>query len=74
MANKLTVLASVVAASSAMLSLSASAAESTLDKVLSQGFITCGVSTGLPGFLTQMQKGNGKGSTLNIAKQWQQRF
>lgn len=38
MANKLTVLASVVAASSAMLSLSASAAESTLDKVLSQGF------------------------------------
>lgn len=50
MANKLTVLASVVAASSAMLSLSASAAESTLDKVLSQGFITCGVSTGLPGF------------------------
>lgn len=46
MANKLTVLASVVAASSAMLSLSASAAESTLDKVLSQGFITCGVSTG----------------------------
>lgn len=39
MANKLTVLASVVAASSAMLSLSASAAESTLDKVLSQGFI-----------------------------------
>lgn len=60
MANKLTVLASVVAASSAMLSLSASAAESTLDKVLSQGFITCGVSTGLPGFLTQMQRGMGR--------------
>ncbi len=60
MANKLTVLASVIAASSAMLSLSASAAESTLDKVLSLGFITCGVSTGLPVFLTQMQRGNRK--------------
>ncbi len=61
MANKLTVLASVVAASSAMLSLSASAAESTLDKVLSQGFITCGVSTGLPGFSNPNAKGEWEG-------------
>ncbi|NCO47316.1 MAG: amino acid ABC transporter substrate-binding protein, partial [Vibrio sp.] len=43
MANKLTVLASVVAASTAMMATTASAADSTLDKVLSQGFITCGV-------------------------------
>ncbi len=61
MANKLTVLASVVAASSAMLSLSVSAAQSTLDKVLSQGVITCGVSTGLPGFSNPNAKGEWEG-------------
>ena len=35
MANKLTLLASVVAASTALMSTSASAADSTLDKVMS---------------------------------------
>jgi len=61
MANKLTVLASVVAASTAMMATTASAADSTLDKVLSQGFITCGVSTGLPGFSNPNSKGEWEG-------------
>jgi general L-amino acid transport system substrate-binding protein len=61
MANKLTLLASVVAASTAMMASSAFAAESTLDKVLSQGFITCGVSTGLPGFSNPNAKGQWEG-------------
>jgi general L-amino acid transport system substrate-binding protein len=61
MANKLTLLASVVAASTAMMASSAFAAESTLDKVLSQGFITCGVSTGLPGFSNPNSKGEWEG-------------
>lgn len=61
MANKLTVLASVIAASTAMMATTASAADSTLDKVLSQGFITCGVSTGLPGFSNPNSKGEWEG-------------
>ena len=61
MTNKLTLLASVVAASTAMMATSASAAESTLDKVTSQGFLTCGVSTGLPGFSNPNSKGEWEG-------------
>lgn len=61
MANKLTVLASAVAASTAIMATTASAADSTLDKVLSQGFITCGVSTGLPGFSNPNSKGEWEG-------------
>jgi len=61
MANKFTILASVVTASSALLSYSASAAPSTLDKVLSQGVLTCGVSTGLPGFSNPNAKGEWEG-------------
>lgn len=61
MANKLTLLASVVAASTAMMANTASAAESTLDKVLEQGVLTCGVSTGLPGFSNPNSKGEWEG-------------
>lgn len=61
MTNKLTLLASVVAASTAMMATSASAAESTLYKVTSQGFLTCGVSTGLPGFSNPNSKGEWEG-------------
>lgn len=61
MANKLTLLASVVAASTAMLANNASAADSTLDKVLEQGVLTCGVSTGLPGFSNPNSKGEWEG-------------
>lgn len=57
MANKLTILASVVAASTAMMATSAQAADTTLDKVTKQGFLTCGVSTGLPGFSNPNSKG-----------------
>lgn len=61
MANKLTILASVVAASTAMMATSAQAADSTLDKVTKQGFLTCGVSTGLPGFSNPNSKGEWEG-------------
>lgn len=61
MANKLKLLASAVAVSAALISTSASAAESTLDKVLSQGYVSCGVSTGLPGFSNPNAKGEWEG-------------
>ncbi|EHK2922965.1 amino acid ABC transporter substrate-binding protein [Vibrio parahaemolyticus] len=61
MANKLTILASVVAASTAMMATSAQAADTTLDRVKKQGFLTCGVSTGLPGFSNPNSKGEWEG-------------
>ncbi|MBM7035769.1 amino acid ABC transporter substrate-binding protein [Vibrio ulleungensis] len=61
MANKLTILASVVAASAAVMSNSAFAADSTLDKVKESGALTCGVSTGLPGFSNPNSKGEWEG-------------
>ncbi|MEZ8194809.1 amino acid ABC transporter substrate-binding protein [Vibrio cortegadensis] len=61
MTNKLTLLATVVAASSAMMATSASAADSALEKVKSQGYLTCGVSTGLPGFSNPNSKGEWEG-------------
>ncbi len=61
MANKLTLLATVVAASSAFAATSASAAESTLDKVLKAGVVSCGVSTGLPGFSNANSEGQWEG-------------
>ncbi len=61
MANKLTILASVVAASTALMATSASAAQSTLDKVMKAGEVTCGVSTGLPGFSNPNAKGEWEG-------------
>jgi len=61
MAKKLTILASVVAASTLMMSTSTQAAESTLAKVKSKGFLQCGVSTGLPGFSNPNSKGEWEG-------------
>ncbi|PMH46480.1 amino acid ABC transporter substrate-binding protein [Vibrio sp. 10N.286.49.B3] len=61
MKNKLTLLTSAIAVSTALLSASAFAADSTLDKVTSQGFLTCGVSTGLPGFSNPNSKGEWEG-------------
>lgn len=61
MAKKLTILASVVAASTAMMANSVSAADGTLAKVLEAGTLTCGVSTGLPGFSNPNSKGEWEG-------------
>ncbi len=61
MANKLTILASVVAASTVMMATSAQAAESTLAKVKAKGSLQCGVSTGLPGFSNPNSKGEWEG-------------
>ena len=61
MANKLIFIASFVAASTALMSTGVSAADSTLAKVTKQGFLTCGVSTGLPGFSNPNSKGEWEG-------------
>jgi general L-amino acid transport system substrate-binding protein len=61
MANKLTVIASVIAASTALMANTASAAEGTLDKVMKEGMLTCGVSTGLAGFSIPNAKGDWEG-------------
>ncbi|NLS12536.1 amino acid ABC transporter substrate-binding protein [Vibrio sp. SM6] len=61
MAKKLALIASVVAASTALFSTSTLAVESTLDKVKKQGYLTCGVSTGLPGFSNPNSKGEWEG-------------
>jgi general L-amino acid transport system substrate-binding protein len=68
MANKLTILASVVAASTAMMATSAQAADTTLDKVMKQGFLTCGVSTGLPGFSNPNSKGEWEGIDIEYCQ------
>ena len=69
MANKLTLLASVIAASTALVSINASAAEeSTLDKVLAKGEVSCGVSTGLPGFSNPNAKGQWEGIDVDYCR------
>ncbi|KUI99438.1 amino acid ABC transporter substrate-binding protein [Vibrio sp. MEBiC08052] len=69
MANTLKILASITVASAAMVAAqSASAAESTLDKVLSNGVVTCGVSTGLPGFSNPNAKGEWEGIDVEYCR------
>ncbi|PWI34183.1 amino acid ABC transporter substrate-binding protein [Vibrio albus] len=65
MKNKLTIIASVIAASAALMSGNAAAADSTLDKVKSQGYLSCGVTTGLAGFSNPNEKGEWEG--LDVA-------
>ena len=47
---------------------SASAAESTLDKVRSAGVLKCGVSTGIPGFSNTDSKGNWEGIDVEYCR------
>jgi general L-amino acid transport system substrate-binding protein len=61
MTRKLTLIASVVAASAAMMSANASAADSTLEKVTKNGVLSCGVSTSLAGFSNPNEKGEWEG-------------
>ena len=57
-----------IATSAALLSTQAAAADGTLEKVVKNGYLQCGVSTGLPGSQTLTQKENGKVLMLNTAK------
>ncbi len=68
MANKLTLIASVIAASTAFIANTASAADSTLDKVTKQGYLSCGVSTGLPGFSNPNAKGDWEGIDVEFCQ------
>ncbi|MGL6260462.1 amino acid ABC transporter substrate-binding protein [Vibrio sp. WXL210] len=61
MTKKLSLIASAVVASTALLSSTAFANETTLAKVTKQGFVSCGVSTGLPGFSNPNSKGEWEG-------------
>ncbi|MGO1296138.1 MAG: amino acid ABC transporter substrate-binding protein [Vibrio sp.] len=62
MVNKKTFLACFIAASTTMMASQVSAAQqSTLDSVIKKGQLTCGVSTGLPGFSNPDAKGHWKG-------------
>jgi general L-amino acid transport system substrate-binding protein len=61
MAKKVKVLLTALAASSALMASNAMAAEGTLGKVMKQGFVQCGVSTGLPGFSNPNSKGQWEG-------------
>lgn len=61
MAKKVKVLLTALAVSSALMASNAMAAEGTLGKVMKQGFVQCGVSTGLPGFSNPNSKGQWEG-------------
>ncbi|MCG3728467.1 amino acid ABC transporter substrate-binding protein [Vibrio cincinnatiensis] len=61
MANKLTLMTTIIAVSTSLTINNAQAASSTLDKVLAQGSLSCGVSTGLPGFSNPNAKGEWEG-------------
>jgi general L-amino acid transport system substrate-binding protein len=68
MAKTFKLLASAVAISATMVANSAFAAGSTLDKVKSQGFLTCGVSTGIPGFSNPNAKGEWEGIDVEYCR------
>ncbi|AZL85233.1 amino acid ABC transporter substrate-binding protein [Aliivibrio salmonicida] len=50
-----------IATSAALLSTQATAADGTLEKVVKNGYLQCGVSTGLPGFSNPNSKGEWEG-------------
>ncbi len=52
----------------------AHAMASTLDVVKKRGYVTCGVSQGLPGFPTQMIQGRGKALMSIYAKRSQRPY
>ncbi|MCG3721283.1 amino acid ABC transporter substrate-binding protein [Vibrio cincinnatiensis] len=60
MAYKLTLIAATIVASTFTIN-SAQAASGTLNKVLTQGTLSCGVSTGLPGFSNPNARGEWEG-------------
>ncbi|MCG7496143.1 amino acid ABC transporter substrate-binding protein [Vibrio sp. Of7-15] len=61
MAKKAKVLLAVLATSTALMTGTSYAANATLGKVTKQGFVQCGVSTGLPGFSNPNSKGEWEG-------------
>ncbi|RXJ71712.1 amino acid ABC transporter substrate-binding protein [Veronia nyctiphanis] len=68
MANKMKVLVAAIAATTAMMSTSVMAAEDTLGKVKKQGYVSCGVSTGLPGFSNPNAKGEWEGLDVEFCQ------
>ncbi|WP_087025514.1 amino acid ABC transporter substrate-binding protein [Thaumasiovibrio subtropicus] len=68
MANKVKAVLTTLAASVALYSASSVAAEGTLDKVMKQGYVQCGVSTGLPGFSNPNAKGEWEGLDVEFCQ------
>ncbi|MGF1692950.1 amino acid ABC transporter substrate-binding protein [Photobacterium kagoshimensis] len=67
MANKFSVVFAVLASSTALFSANASA-DGTLDKVMKQGYVQCGVSAGLPGFSNPNSKGEWEGIDVEFCQ------
>ena len=58
---KTNTLYAALTASALLMSTQATAAGGTLDKVMKNGYVQCGVSTGLPGFSNPNSKGEWEG-------------
>lgn len=67
MAKKLSVVFAALATSTALFASNASAGD-TLDKVMKQGYVQCGVSTGLPGFSNPNSKGEWEGLDVEFCQ------
>ncbi len=65
--TKIKALVAAVAASAALVTMPAAANE-TLDKVKKQGYVSCGVSTGLPGFSNPNAKGEWEGIDVEFCQ------
>ncbi|WP_434137784.1 amino acid ABC transporter substrate-binding protein [Photobacterium leiognathi] len=67
MANKLSVVFAALASSTALFAANVNA-EATLDKVMKQGYVQCGVSAGLPGFSNPNAKGQWEGLDVEFCQ------
>lgn len=67
MANKLSVVFAALASSTALFSANVNA-DTTLEKVMKQGYVQCGVSTGLPGFSNPNAKGQWEGLDVEFCQ------
>jgi general L-amino acid transport system substrate-binding protein len=68
MAKKSSVLLAAIATTSALFAVNASAANTTLEKVMKQGYVQCGVSAGLPGFSNPNSKGEWEGLDVEFCQ------
>lgn len=68
MDKKSSVLFAAIATTSALFAVNASAANTTLEKVMKQGYVQCGVSAGLPGFSNPNSKGEWEGLDVEFCQ------
>ncbi len=68
MAKQVKAVLTTLAAAAALYSASSVAADGTFDKVMKQGYVQCGVSTGLPGFSNPNSKGEWEGLDVEFCQ------